>query len=269
MLVILDRGYCMVFLVIGVVLGYMLRWPLSIAMTAVKSLRFSPADIWLYIKHRKWRLWDGFGLRIYVGMFGTGKSLSAVRYVRSQAMRYHLNVISNIVLKDIEYTPLINYKQIIDAPPNTIILIDEVSTVFNARSWKDFNVNLLFQLLQCRKNRKQLVCTAQRFAHVDKLLRDITAEVVVCRKNYRICRNYAYDGWDYENTPAQFAIAPLWRYCYVATNRLYAAYDTDEIIDNVKKTDFLSNDEILAGRMPGQIVPENLTRKGKKLVFKR
>lgn len=259
----------MLLLLAGLLIGYLLRWPISIAVTAVKSLRFAPTDIFNYFRYRKWKEWSGFGLRIYVGMFGTGKSLSAVRYVRSQAVRYHLNVISNIVLKDIEYTPLVNYQQIIDAPANTIVLIDEVSTVFNARSWKDFNINLLFQLLQCRKNRKQLVCTAQRFAHVDKLLRDITAEVVVCRKYWRICLNYAYDGWDYENTPAQFAIKSMWKYCYLATNKLYNAYDTDEIIDNAKKTDFLSNDEILASRMPDKVMPDNLTKKGKKMIFRK
>lgn len=250
-------------------LGFLLRWPLSIAWATVRSLRFAPRDVYLYFKCRKWRVWSGFGLRIYVGMFGTGKSLSAVRYVRANAQKYHLNVISNIVLKDIAYTPLVNYKQIIDAPPDTIILIDEVSTVFNARSWKDFNINLLFQLLQCRKNRKQLVCTAQRFAHVDKLLRDITAEVVVCRKNWRVCRNYAYDGWDYENTPAQFAIKPLWKFAYVATDSLYHAYDTDEIIDNAKKTEFISNEEILSNRVPEQVLPDNLSKKGKKLVYRK
>lgn len=250
-------------------LGFLFHWVIAVAWTFVKALRFAPADIYHYFKYREWTVWRGFGLRIYVGMFGTGKSLSAVRFVRKNATRYHLNVISNIALKDITYTPLINYQQIIDAPPNTIILIDEVSTVFNARSWKDFNINLLFQLLQCRKNRKQLVCTAQRFSHVDKLLRDITAEVVVCRKNWRVCRNYAYDGWDFENTPAQFAIKPLWRFAYVATNELYNSYDTDEIIDNAKKTDFISNADILASRMPEQVVPDNLTKKGKKMVFRK
>lgn len=247
-------------------LGYLLRWYLSLIWTTVKASVYVPKDVYLYFKHRKWRDWSGFGLRIYVGMFGTGKSLSAVNYVRNNARKYHLHVISNIVLKDIEYTPLVNYQQIINAPKNTIILIDEVSTVFNARSWKDFNINLLFQLLQCRKDRKQLVCTAQRFAHVDKLLRDITAEVIVCRKNWRICRNYAYDGWDFENTPAQFAIKPMWKHCYVATDSLYNAYDTDEIIDNAKKTNFVSNADILARRMPDKVIPDKLSKKGKKLV---
>ena len=242
-------------------------WWLSIFITFIKALVFLPKDVYFYIRDQKWHEWYGFGLRIYVGMFGTGKSLSAVNYVRSNALRYNLNVLSNIKLLDVPYTPLVNYQQIIDAPANTIILIDEVSTVLNSRSWKDFNVNLLFQLLQCRKQKKELVCTAQRFAHVDKLIRDITAEVVVCRKSWRIAFNTAFDGWDYENTAASFAITPLWRKCYVATDTLYNSYDTDEIIDNAKRTDFVSNDETLQKRGVVDVMPEKVSRKGKKLYF--
>ena len=258
-----------VFVVCGIVIGFMFRWWISLLFTFVRALRFCPRDIYNYIKNKGWTVWNGFGLRIYVGLFGTGKTLSAVRYVTNNASRYHLNVLSNIHLNDVSYTPLVNYNQIIDAPPNTIILVDEVSTVFNSRSWKDFNINLLFQLLQCRKQRKQLVCTAQRFAHVDKLLRDITAEVIVCRKWWRVCTNTAYDGWDFENAVAQFTIPMLWRLSYVATNRLYNAYDTEELIDNVKRTEFVSNEDILVSRGVTEVIPEKTTRKGRKYYSRR
>lgn len=253
-----------IFILLAFVLGFLLRWWLVIAWTFFKALRYAPKDIYEYVKYKQWKVWNGFGLRIYVGMFGTGKTLSAVRYVRNNARKYHLNVLSNIHLTDVPYTPLVNYQQIINAPGNTIVLIDELSTVFNARSWKDFNINLLFQLLQCRKDRKQLVCTAQRFAHVDKLLRDITAEVITCRKYWRVCLNTSYDGWDYENAVAQFTIPALWNLAYVATNDLYHAYDTDEIIDNAKRTEFVSNDAVLASRGVTEVIPERSTRKGKK-----
>lgn len=254
-----------VFLLIGCFIGFILRWYICLAFTFFKSLRYAPFDLRDYIKNKGWCAWKGFGLRIYVGMFGTGKSLSAVRYVRKNALRYNLNVLSNIHLNDVPYTPLINYNQIIDAPANTIVLIDEISTVLNARNWKDFNINLLFQLLQCRKQRKQLVATAQRFAHVDKLIRDITAQVIVCRKYWRVCTNTSYDGWDYENAVAQFSIPVLWRKSYVATDTLFHAYDTDELIDNVKRTDFVSNDDTLVARGGvKEVVPEKVTRKGRK-----
>lgn len=258
-----------VLVIFGIIIGFFLRWYLCLFKTFIQALIFAPKDIISYFKEKKWTIWNGFGLRIYVGMFGTGKTLSAVRFVRKNALHYGLNVLSNIHLVDVPYTPLLNYKQIIEAPPNTIILIDEVSTVFNSRSWKDFNVNLLFQLLQCRKQRKQLVCTAQRFAHVDKLLRDITSEVIVCRKWWRICTNTAFDGWDYENSVAQFALPCLWRKAYTATNELYNAYDTSELIDNVKRTDFVSNEDILNLRGVSDYVPEKQTKKGRKLYFRK
>lgn len=264
----MNLFFLAVALVVAYIIWRLIGWYIRLFWTFFKALRFAPVDIYLYFKERKWRIWQGFGLRIYVGMFGTGKSLSAVHYVRRNALKYGLNVLSNIHLSDVPYTPLVNYQQIIDAPGNTIVLIDELSTVFNSRAWKDFNVNLLFQLLQCRKQHKQLVCTAQRFAHVDKLIRDITADVVVCRKWWRVCRNVAYDGWDYENSAAQFAIMPLWKYAYVATNALYNAYDTDEIIDNAKRTDFVSNDDILVRRGGIQeVIPEKISKKGKKVYY--
>lgn len=259
-LILIIFGLCFIW--------YYLGWFIRLGFAYLKALRFAPKDLLLYFKERKWNFWSGFGLRIYVGMFGTGKTLSAVRYVRSNALRYNLNVLSNIHLTDVAYTPLVNYQQIIDAPGNTIVLIDEISTVFNSRAWKDFNVNLLFQLLQCRKQRKELVCTAQRFAHVDKLLRDITAEVIVCSKRWRVCKNIAYDGWDYENTSTAFALLPLWRFAYVSTDELYHAYDTDELIDNAKRTDFVSNDDILARRGGvQQVIPEKVSKKGKRLYY--
>ena len=181
-------------------------------------------------------------------MFGKGKTLSATRYVLRKAKRYKLNVISNIKLNGYPYTPLTNWQQIVDAPGNTIILIDEMSTVFNARSWKDFNINLLFQLLQCRKNKKEIVGTAQRFAHVDKLLRDITYEVIDCSKYWRFQHTVHYDAWDYENCMNKNMLKPTFHKWSFITDKDYSSYDTSEIIDNAKRTDFMSNDEILTAR---------------------
>lgn len=222
-------------------------------------------DIFMYFKGRKWRIWNGYGLNIYVGMFGKGKTLCASHYVISQAKKYHLHVLSNVKLMGIEYVQLVNYQQIIDCDPNTIILIDEVSTLFNARSWKDFNVNLLFQLLQCRKNKKQLICTAQRFAHVDKLLRDITNHVIDCNKYWRFQKNTYYDAWDYENVSNPEMLKSIGKDWYFVTDNWYKSYDTSELIDNAKKTDFISNDEILINRGETQYNELAVKKPGKKL----
>lgn len=165
----------MSYLIVGaIIVIFVCKLTRCVILNIHRELYYLGLDFYEYIRYRKWNQWNGFGLNIYVGMFGKGKTLSATKYVIANAKRYNLNVLSNIKLNGIEYIPLTNWQQIVDCPGNTIILIDEISTVFNARNWKDFNINLLFQLLQCRKNKKEIIATAQRFAHVDKLLRDIT-----------------------------------------------------------------------------------------------
>lgn len=230
---------------------------------------YSVKDLIKYIKTKGWKTWQGYGIHMYVGLFGHGKTLSAVRFVTQNAKKYNLHVLSNIQLFDVEYEPLVNYQQIIDAPANTIILIDEVSTLFNARSWKDFNMTLLFQLLQCRKQRKQLVCTAQRFAHVDKLLRDITSYVIVCNKTWRLQHNEYYDAWDYDNANNSSLISRLNNVWWFVPDNAFNSYDTSELIDNAKKTAFISNEEILDKQAPSDTAltnVQNASRKLKKLV---
>ena len=236
----------------------------------VQGIGYIPKDTYMYFKEKRWKWFKGFGIRIYSGLFGYGKTLGTVDYVLRMYQKYKVNIYSNIKLIGVPYTPLENFKQIIEAPGNTIILIDELSTVFNSRQWQDFPIDLLFQLLQVRKNRKQLVCTAQRFEHVDKAIRDVTADVVCCRKYYRYCILTAYDAWDYEHTPLNVYLQPKYKIMYLATDKLYNSYDTTELIDNTKKTKFISNKEILERR--GEVLnklPENMTRKGRKKLMSK
>lgn len=236
-----------------------------------REIAYLGIDLFNYFRYKKWNDWNGFGLNIYIGMFGRGKTLSATKYVLRQAKRYNLNVISNIKLNGYPYTPLTNWQQIVECDGNTIILIDEISTVFNARQWKDFNINLLFQLLQCRKNKKMIVGTAQRFAHVDKLLRDITYNVIDCNKSWRLLHNSYYDGWDYENCMNVRMIKRINHEWFFVSNKDYKSYDTSEIIDNAKRTDFISNEEILNLRGDVQfneLAVNKVTKKFKKRMKK-
>ena len=94
---------------------------------SIRLFTYAVRDVVDYIVHKGWKVWKGFGIRMYIGMFGTGKTLSAVRYVINQAIQYNLHVYSNIKLNGIEYTELKNFKDIIDAPPDSIFLIDKTS----------------------------------------------------------------------------------------------------------------------------------------------
>ena len=225
------------------------------------SIFYSMKDCFYYFKEKRWKNWTGFGLIFYCGLFGTGKTLSATKYVITNAKKYKLNVISNITLKGIEYTPLTNYQQILNAPPYTIIFIDEISTLWNSRDYKNFPVEVLFQILQNRKSHIQFIATAQRFEHVDKLMRDVASYVVDCRKLWRCTSNTYYDAYMYERVNGQF-LSPVATKLSFITDSDYNAYDTNEIIDNVRKTKFISNDEILNKRVESVYNPLKVAKKG-------
>lgn len=246
---------------------------IKIFLRLPKLFYFKIYDIYKYFKNKEWRLFNGYGLHIYIGMFGSGKTLSLVKKAKKLAKQYpYLTILTNIELIDFPYPERVfkleNYQQIIKSPPNTLIVIDEISTLFNSRKWADFPIPLLYQILQVRKNKKMIIATAQRFSHVDKLLRDVTTTVIDCNCLLgRLTFNTTYDACDYENTNL-YLPKPLNFNVFVATNKLFNSYDTFEIVDNSSKDKFLSNSEILENRMYSvTTISPTLSKKQEKQIF--
>lgn len=229
---------------------------------------YSIMDIFKYIIEKKWKLWNGFGIRMYCGYFGTGKSMLASKYICDQFRKYEktdtpITVLSNIPLS-IDYIPLKNIQQILDIPENSIIFIDECNTLFNARAWKDFPTELVYQLCQNRKKHIMLIMTAPRFHLVDKSIRDVTEFVYQCKRPFwRIHVVSVFDGWEWENCPNINMLRPLNRYGIFAKNEYYDNYDSFAVIDNVKKVEFLSKEEILNNRR-GDFIDSSTIEKSKK-----
>ena len=82
-----------------------------------------------------------------------------------------LHVLTNLKLKNFpEHTKIIELKtadDILNAPDNTLVLIDEIGTLFNSRdftSGKNSVPKPVFQhLCQCRKRHMMILATVQRF----------------------------------------------------------------------------------------------------------
>lgn len=214
---------------------------------------YSPKDIFKYIKNKQWSKWGGFGIRMFCGYFGSGKSMLASKYVCDNYKKYKdsdtpLTILSNIPLA-IPYTELKNINQILEVEENTIIFIDECNTLFNARNWKDFPTELVYQLCQNRKKHIMLLMTAPRFHLVDKSIRDVTQFVYQCvHPFWRFHFVFVYDGWEWENCPNINMLKCKDRYGVFAKDKYYHNYDSFAIIDNVKKEEFLSKEEILSNR---------------------
>ncbi len=245
----------------------------------VDTVRYAVKDFIKYIKYRRWNEIQTGSIIGYVGLFGKGKTLSSVHYVTSLYSRYHnkkvydfnrkkwvtqdVNVLSNVELTGIPYTRLDSLQQIVDitdASKNegssdnvlkiTLVLMDEASTQLNSREFKT-NIDPLFlnTLLTCRHHHISLIYTAQRFQHVDALLRQVTAYVVSCNKVWRFMVHGKYDAWEMENATNVSLIKPMCRYGWFITDKDFNMYDTLACVSNlkkaVKKGDMISQKEIL------------------------
>lgn len=216
---------------------------------------YSILDVIDYIKYKRWKEWDLCGIDLYCGMFGTGKTLSMTHRAREIYKFYgdRLRYISNYELTDIPYIPLINFNQLVDLGneedikyEGTVVLIDEVQTLLSHRNFSNFPLELLNSLCQQRKRGILILASSQRFAHVDKLFRTITNNVIICSKFWRFEHCKVYDAWDLENVVNNDLLRCKGNIRWFIKNQDYNCYDTSQMITTTNSDDFLSNDEALA-----------------------
>lgn len=243
------------------------------------TIRYAVKDTIKYIRSHGWNECKTGEIVGFLGLFGLGKTLSLVHKVIGKYMRYNgkkvydfrlkkwvtqrVIVISNVVLS-IPYQKFVSMKQIVDAGRQareydeehdtrtiTLVLGDEFSVQMNSREFKkNFNASLLNSILTCRHNHLSLYYSAQRFNHVDALLRQVTSYVVDCRKLWRFQRNYEYDAYEMEYATNPLLLRPLYKGCWFVCDEDYNAYDTMALVDNLTKSwedgDMMSEEEILA-----------------------
>lgn len=72
-------------------------------------------DLFMYFKEKRWKRFNKYGIRIYTGMFGKGKTLTSTFYARKWYKKYgnSLLFLSNYKLSDIPYTQLISFEQLV------------------------------------------------------------------------------------------------------------------------------------------------------------
>jgi len=241
-------------------------------------VRYGAQDLYTYIRHKEYNLCGTGELVAYTGLFGKGKTLSAVHRVVSAYHQYdgkpvwcrrrkkivtqRIKVISNVALS-IPYEDFVSLEQIVIAAERnqayddehdtltvTLCLGDEFSVQMNSRNFKT-NIDPMFlnTILTCRHYYISLYYTAQRFGHVDALLRQVTSYVQECDKWWRFQRLNAYDAWDLENATNTQLVTPFQRSCWFVRQQDYDAYNTLACVGNLKKSmkegDMMSEEEIL------------------------
>lgn len=181
---------------------------------------------------------------------------------RKKFVTQKIHILSNVDL-NIPYEKFISLEQVVrvadlfhemdiknDTLTVTLVLGDEFSVQMNSREFKK-NIDPLFlnTLLTCRHHHISLIYDAQRFNHVDALLRQVTSYVVECKKVWRFMVQIQYNAYELENATNPMLITPVVRFGWFVRDEDYEAYDTLACVGNLKKSvengDMLTEAEIL------------------------
>lgn len=211
-------------------------------------------DIYMYFTRRKWKDFNYYGIDMFIGMFGHGKTLSMTNKAKRIYKKFGQDVLflSNYKLNGIPYVPLTNFNQIVeigkeneqlDKYKGIVVLIDEIEDVLSHRNYASFPLQMLNVLTQQRKLHVYIMCSAQRFFMVDKLFRSITTHAIDCNKYWRFQHIVYYDAWDYENAMNSQMLRPIANYWWFVKDEDFNCYDTSQLIDNNASEQFISNEE--------------------------
>ena len=276
------------YLVLFLAFGYFfLKYPnFRILVTnPFKDVYYFFRDAYFYIAHKEYNNCKTGEMVAFTGLFGKGKTLSAVHYIMHLYRAFNnrlvwdketesfvtqkVHIISNVQLLQVDnFEYLENLSQIVqEAQVNKdfdrenktrtilIVLIDEASVQLNSRSFKNnINADFLNTLLTSRHYHMSMFYTSQRFNLTDKLLRDVTQQVVDCNKFWRLQGQKVYDAYELENAGNPENVAPIRKTGFFVRNRDYEAYDTLAVVSKLNKAftedDFISDSEILLLRNP-------------------
>ncbi len=242
-------------------------------------------DFLNYVLFREYRIFTGWGIHLYTGKFGKGKTSQAVIDTFKICKKYpQVTVLTNIKLMNFpKHTKILELKtvdDILNAPENTICLIDEIGTLFNSRDFvggkKSVPKSLFQHLCQCRKRKLVIFGTVQRFNLLDKQIRDVSADVTACDSSpgypfTRILQAVTFDIDEYE----LYQVNPMYNPRVMRTNiviqknRYRQLYDTSELVQGLLEQHYYSDSEILQGRGELPLSFTDGTKKSRKALKNR
>lgn len=182
-----------------------------------------------------------YGLHLFCGEQGSGKTTAVVELVKRWKQRYpQMKVMTNMDLKG-EDKKLIHWRDILDYNNDiygTAVVIDEIQTWFSSLESKNFPPEMITEISQQRKQRKAIIGTAQVFSRVAKPIREQTTYIylpMTIMGCLTIVRKTKKEYWDDEKQRFR-------RYCgiyfFVHTDDIRNAFDTYKKIERYSRHGF-------------------------------
>lgn len=186
------------------------------------------------------------GLTCFCGVQGSGKTLSAVLYVKKLMDMYPLSIcVSNVALNFYHerispYTGVRQLHDICNGSHGVIFLLDEIQLEFNSLESRQMNTPIFEFVCQQRKQRKHIVGTTQVFGRLAKPFREQFREVVLCdnffgllfRQKIFSAANVAYED------DIRVELSPHGTKFFFPSSEDFALYDTYSVINRVR-SDFM------------------------------
>lgn len=243
----------------------------------ILTIKNAYKDIKLYVTHKEYNRLKKVGycdlFTAYSNQtFGCGKTLTMVKTALSLYYKYdgkpvwseekqdfviqHVNLISNIKLNGVRYYRFIDEHQFtdfdkfgFDPEDVNIFMIDEIQALYDSRNFKDnISPDFMTTFLQCRKNNVIILGTAQRFSRCDKFLREMTSTVITCTKTWRYIYLRYFNAQTVEHMEDVTMLVPDVKTSWFATDQAYLSYDTKELVEKLKRTNYISSEEIINNR---------------------
>lgn len=201
----------------------------------------NPINIWRIRRYRKAfrkehpTYFNPDGLLMFCGAQGTGKTLSAVNYVRELSWMYpKAKICTNVEIEGLnplcevyEYDGLHCLTDIENGYEGVIYLIDEIHLEFNSLESKNIPIEVMVEVSQQRKQRKHIVGTSQQFMRLAKPLREQVRNLVLCRNFFGCIQfNKLVDGNTIVEKDGKISMDVKKKSIWFHTPDLYDSYDT-------------------------------------------
>lgn len=235
------------FLIFWLRYGRYLRKPGRLAKLHIKWL---PYDLlrWLWIdfvrRGTEKSVFKEYGLTIFTGRQGAGKTISMVQYLDIMRQQYPLlKIYTNFdyVYATGRMTSWDTIFTVRNGTDGVIFAVDEIQNEFDSNAWKDFPAGLLQEITMQRKQRIKIVGTTQVYKRIAKQLREQTFSVSTCSCWFgRLVLVKDYDAAEYglsADSPytVKKGVKPLSRHWYVQSDALRSEYDTWEKVQRLSR----------------------------------
>lgn len=195
-----------------------------------------------------------YGIYGFFGLPGYGKTMAMSKELLDLRSRYgnDIYIFTNYGFSQ-EDRPFKDWRMLLDEYDKPCVFAwDEVQNEFNSRAYANFPIELLTLLTQNRKGHgKRIYYTAQRYARVDKVFRELSFLVGDCRTLFgRYTRVRFFDTEDYEmlqSTPdvnKRMKIKPRKKMSFIQTDFIRDCYNSYQMLETAKSKEYMSRAEI-------------------------